>query len=135
MLTTFFRYVGDFLNVLNRSPTSQTCHQHIWSPTSVTNIDVTGINRSKLPCEALHSFKHHFDQFFTLIYSLNPFQNKLFNTIRPKITNLHQVNLPQTQRLTVRSDNLYQKCPENLFFTLKMNKTNNVCTLNGLTDY
>ena len=41
MLATFFRYVGDFLNVLNRSPTSQTCHQHIWSPTSVTNIDVT----------------------------------------------------------------------------------------------
>jgi len=37
----FFRYVGDFINVLNRSPTSQTCHQHIWSPTSVTNIDVT----------------------------------------------------------------------------------------------
>ena len=37
----FFRYVGDFLNVLNWSPTSQTCHQHIWSPTSVTNIDVT----------------------------------------------------------------------------------------------
>ena len=37
----FFRYVGDFLKVLNRSPTSQTCHQHIWSPTSVTNIDVT----------------------------------------------------------------------------------------------
>jgi len=22
----FFRYVGDFLNVLDRSPTSQTCH-------------------------------------------------------------------------------------------------------------
>ena len=37
----FFRYVDDFLNVLNRSLTSQTCHQHIWSPTSVTNIDVT----------------------------------------------------------------------------------------------
>ena len=37
----FFLYVGDFLNVLNRSPTPQTCHQHIWSPTSVTNIDVT----------------------------------------------------------------------------------------------
>ena len=27
-------------NILNRSPTSQTCHQHIWSPTSVANIDV-----------------------------------------------------------------------------------------------
>ena len=25
----FFRYFGDFLNVLNRSSTSQTCHQHI----------------------------------------------------------------------------------------------------------
>ena len=24
----FFRYVSDFLNVLNRSPISQTCHQH-----------------------------------------------------------------------------------------------------------
>ena len=36
-----FRYVGDFLNALNRSSTSQTCHQHIWSPTSVTRIDVT----------------------------------------------------------------------------------------------
>ena len=40
MLATFF-VVGDFLNVLNRSPTSQTCHQHIGSPTTVTNIDVT----------------------------------------------------------------------------------------------
>ena len=28
-----------FSNVLNRSSTSQTCHQHIWSPTSVTNIN------------------------------------------------------------------------------------------------
>ena len=37
----FFRYVGEFLNVLNRSSTSQTCHQHIWSPKSVTYIYVT----------------------------------------------------------------------------------------------
>ena len=34
-------YVGEFLNVLNRSSTSQTCHQHIWSPKSVTYIYVT----------------------------------------------------------------------------------------------
>ena len=27
-------------SILNRSPTSQTCHQHLWSPTSVTNIDI-----------------------------------------------------------------------------------------------
>ena len=32
--------VGDFLNVLNCSPTSQTSNQYIWSLTSVTNIDV-----------------------------------------------------------------------------------------------
>ena len=31
MLPTF--YVGDFFNVLNRSPISQTYHEHIWSPT------------------------------------------------------------------------------------------------------
>ena len=37
----FFRYVGDFFNVFNRSPTSQTCHQHILSPAFVINIDVT----------------------------------------------------------------------------------------------
>ena len=43
-----FRYVGDFLNVLNRSPTSKSYHQHIWSATSVTNIDVT-FCRSRLP--------------------------------------------------------------------------------------
>jgi len=43
----FFHYVWDFLNeftnILNRSPTSKSCHQHIWSQTSVINIDVTVI--------------------------------------------------------------------------------------------
>ena len=43
-VSDFFRYVGDLLNVLNRSPTSLTCHQHIQAPTSVTNIDVTEIS-------------------------------------------------------------------------------------------
>ena len=43
----FFRYVSDTLtiklvtNILNRSSTSQPCHQHIWSQTSVTNTHVT----------------------------------------------------------------------------------------------
>ena len=40
-LRCWWRYVGDFLNVLNPSPTSQTCHQDIRSPTSVANIHVT----------------------------------------------------------------------------------------------
>ena len=31
-------------NILDRSTISQTCHQHIWSQTSVTNIDVTKIS-------------------------------------------------------------------------------------------
>ena len=37
----FFGYVGYFLNVFNRSSISWISHQHIWSPTPVTNIDVT----------------------------------------------------------------------------------------------
>ena len=37
----FSQYLKSVTYILNRSPTSQTCHQHIWSPTSVTNIDVT----------------------------------------------------------------------------------------------
>ena len=37
----FFQCIKSVTNILNRSQTSQTCHQHIWSPTSVTNIDVT----------------------------------------------------------------------------------------------
>ena len=33
--------IKSFTIILNRSQTSQTFHQHIWSPTSVTNIDAT----------------------------------------------------------------------------------------------
>ena len=29
-----------FFNILNRSPTSHSCHQHVSSPTPVINIDV-----------------------------------------------------------------------------------------------
>ena len=39
----FSQCVKSVTNILNLSPTSQTCHQHIWSPTSVTNIDVVVI--------------------------------------------------------------------------------------------
>ena len=40
----FSQCIKSVINIFNRSPTSQTCHQHIWSPTSVTNIDVTKIS-------------------------------------------------------------------------------------------
>jgi len=40
-VSDFFRHVGDFFKVFNRSSISQTYHQYIWSRTSVTNIDVT----------------------------------------------------------------------------------------------
>ena len=40
----FFQCIKSVTNILNRSPISQTCHQYIWSPTSVTNIDVTKLN-------------------------------------------------------------------------------------------
>ena len=63
----FFRYVGDILNVLNRSPTSQTCHKHIWPSTSVTKIDVTVknaliefINFQKINLSCLSFSSHSF---------------------------------------------------------------------------
>ena len=37
----FSQCIKSVTNILNRSPTSQTCHHHVWSQTSVTNIDVT----------------------------------------------------------------------------------------------
>ena len=37
-ISCWCKNLGDLLKELNRSPTSQTCHQHIWSPRSVTNI-------------------------------------------------------------------------------------------------
>ena len=37
----FFQCIKSVTNIPDRPPTFQTCHQHIWSPTSVTNIDVT----------------------------------------------------------------------------------------------
>ena len=43
----FSQCIKSVTNILNRSPTSQTCHQNIWSPTSVTNIDVTSRNGTK----------------------------------------------------------------------------------------
>ena len=45
MLATFplcWWFSRSITSILNRSPNSQTCHQHIWSPTYLTNIDVTG---------------------------------------------------------------------------------------------
>ena len=40
----FFQCIKSVTNILNRSLTSQTCHQHISSPTSVTNINVTDLD-------------------------------------------------------------------------------------------
>ena len=43
----FSQCIKSVTNILNRSPISQTCHQHILPQTSVTNIDVT----SKIECK------------------------------------------------------------------------------------
>ena len=54
----FFRYVGDFLNVLNRSPTSWIGHQHF---KLVTNIDVTQhitYNTKRINCPYCSSVYH-----------------------------------------------------------------------------
>ena len=55
MLPTFFvmlvifQCIKSVTNILNRSPTSQTCRPLIWSATSVTNINVTYVTyRAKM---------------------------------------------------------------------------------------
>jgi len=40
-MLVIFQCIRSFANIFNRSPTSQTRHQHISSPTSVRNIDAT----------------------------------------------------------------------------------------------
>ena len=42
----FSQCIKSVIRILNRSPTTQTCHQHIWLPTSVTNINVTWMSHS-----------------------------------------------------------------------------------------
>ena len=41
VMSVFSQRIKSVTNILNRSLTSKTCHQHICSPTSVTNIVVT----------------------------------------------------------------------------------------------
>ena len=57
----FSQGIKSVTNILNRSPTSQTCHHHFWSPTSVTNIDLTDseslIEISILTTKNLHKKK------------------------------------------------------------------------------
>ena len=43
-----------------KSPTSQTYHQHIWSPTSVTNIDVTFYSYVKIQNSKGRVTSHNF---------------------------------------------------------------------------
>ena len=47
----FFKRIKSVITILNWSPTSQTWLKHIWSPTSVTNINSTlsGDSKSTIP--------------------------------------------------------------------------------------
>ena len=40
----FSQWFKSVTNILNRSSASQTCRQHVWSPTSITKIDVTSLS-------------------------------------------------------------------------------------------
>ena len=45
----FSQCIKSIINFLNRLPISQACHQHIWSPISVTNIHIT-LSPGSSPC-------------------------------------------------------------------------------------
>ena len=68
-------------NILNRSPTSQTCHQHIWSPTSVTNIDliVGNPNFSVITHLAFDSLRENLYSFYSFrsIYHIESLRQSL----------------------------------------------------------
>jgi len=57
----FLQFIKSVTNILNRSPTSHTCHQHIRSPTSVTNIDVT-FKTCYPPVHAFRTREFSFDE-------------------------------------------------------------------------
>ena len=63
----FFHYVGDFkcinLILLNRSPTSQSCYQHISSPTSV----ITSVGAR--PDENIPYFKNFLNFSFSMTFN------------------------------------------------------------------
>jgi len=72
-IDNFFRYVRDVFNVLNRSPRSQNCHQHIWSPTSVTNINVTKNFGDLFKPKRLRPLSYNQTDVFILCFSIvNP---------------------------------------------------------------
>ena len=57
MLVAETSWIGHHLesvNIRNRSPTYQTCHQRICSPTSVTNINVTTLRWSEQSQDSRH---------------------------------------------------------------------------------
>ena len=90
----FSECIKSLTNILNRSPMSQRCHQHIWSATSVTNINVT-----LEIIETLHVdwYMMHFypvsgfesDGFtFVAVTQLN--KTRRFNSSRGKLTECHK---------------------------------------------
>ena len=61
----FSQCILSVTDILNGSPTSQTCHQHIWSPTSVTNIDITCAQYAKKrPIFGTNNFDTNFNTNF-----------------------------------------------------------------------
>ena len=80
----FSQCIKSVTNILNRSPTSQTCHQHIWSPTSVTNIDVTdnSLDRSWLRLIAFSRLR--FRIFLLQLSVCSKVVCKQFNIVTPK---------------------------------------------------
>ena len=66
----FSQCIKSVTNILNGSPTSQSCHQPIWSPTSVTNIDQLIVQRFFSMTDLFSVFSWLLDSF---IFSSGPF--------------------------------------------------------------
>ena len=71
----FSQCIKSVTNILNRSTTSQTCHQHIWASKFVTKIDVTAFSSlqrwfNKSPSKNLFQIDFFLDNFYNASFRI-----------------------------------------------------------------
>ena len=116
MFATFFRYVGDIHNVLNRSPTSQTCHQHKASKPEISAAFVIKllhvILKSKITKLSILKRSHLFAKFAIADLDENMTKTDMFRKVSrlyPTIIELKNTNLTKLGYLFLKLKKLIHK--------------------------
>ena len=117
MLATFVRYVGDFHNVLNRSPTSQTCHQQmLYSKPKISAAFVIKhlhvIHKSKITKLSILKRSHLFAKFAIADLDENMTKTDMFRKVTrlyPTVIDLENMNLAKPELLFLKLKKLIHK--------------------------